>query len=114
VKRFGGEKMRRTTVQTCGLGGWGASPSPGFAGGTEVYGNMEQWAEIRRRVLANEISNREACRHYEIHWLTVKKILAHEERPGNRRAGPPKRPKIDPALLVIGAILHADRSAPKK
>ncbi len=38
------------------------SPSPGLAGGTEVYADMEQWTEIRRRVLTNEISKREACR----------------------------------------------------
>src|SRR5262245_60341121 len=92
----------------------GVSPSPGPAGGTEVYADMEQWAEIRRRVLTNEISKREACRQYEIHWLTLKKILAHEEPPGYRRSRPPRRPKIDPVLPIIRAILDADRSAPKK
>ena len=88
--------------------------SPGPAGGTEVYADMEQWAEIRRRVLTNEISQREACRQYEIHWLTLKKILAHEEPPGYRRTRPPRRPKIDPVLPVIQAILDADKTAPKK
>src|SRR5262245_52008915 len=75
---------------------------------------MEQWTEIRRRVLTNEISKREACRQYEIHWLTLKKILAHEEPPGYRRSRPPRRPKIDPVLPIIRAILDADRTAPKK
>src|SRR5262249_40182589 len=92
----------------------GISPSPGPAGGTEVYADMEQWAEIRRRVLTNETSKRAACRQYQIHWLTLKKILAHEEPPGYRRTRPPRRPKIDPVLPVIQAILDADRSAPKK
>ena len=32
------------------------------AGGTEVYADMEQWTEIRRRVLTGEISKRAACR----------------------------------------------------
>src|SRR5262249_13871538 len=88
--------------------------SPRPAGGTEVYADMEQWAEIRRRVLTNETSQREACRQYQIHWLTLKKILAHEEPPGYRRARPPRRPKIDPVLPVIRAILDADKTAPKK
>jgi transposase len=79
-----------------------------------VYADMEQWAEIRRRVLTDEISKRQACRQYGIHWLTLKKILAHEEPPGYRRSRPPRRPKIDPVLPVIRAILDADRSAPKK
>jgi hypothetical protein len=36
---------------------------------------MEKWAEIRRRVLSDEISKRTACTEYEIHWDTLKKIL---------------------------------------
>ncbi len=92
----------------------GISLSPGPTGGTEVYADMQQWTEIRRRVLTNEISKREACRQYQIHWLTLKKILAHEEPPGYRRTRPPRRPKIDPVRPVIQAILDADQSAPKK
>jgi transposase len=79
-----------------------------------VYADMEQWAEIRRRVLTNEISKREACRQYDIHWLTLQKILAHEEPPGYRRVQPARRPKIDPVLPLIQAILDADTTAPKK
>src|SRR6516225_8212045 len=92
----------------------GVSPSPGPAGGTEVYADMEQWAEIRRRVLTDEIRKRQACRQYAIHWLTLQKILAHEEPPGYRRSRPPRRPKIDPVLPIIRAILDADTTAPKK
>src|SRR5262249_8561617 len=75
---------------------------------------MERRAEIRRNVLTGAMSKREACRHYDIHWLTLKKILAHEEPPGYRRARPPRRPKIDPVLPIIQAILDADVTAPKK
>ena len=46
-----------------------------------MYANMELWSEIRRRVLTGEISKREACKQYQIHWITLKKILAHEEPP---------------------------------
>jgi transposase len=75
---------------------------------------MERWTEIRRNVLTGDISKREACRHYDIHWLTLKKILAHEEPPDYRRVRPPRRPKVDPALPIIQAILDADATAPKK
>lgn len=79
-----------------------------------MYADMEQWAEIRRRVLTGEISQRQACRQYQIHWLTLKKILAHAEPPGYRRSKPPRRSKIDPVLPVIRQILSADAKAPKK
>ena len=40
-----------------------------------MYANMEWWSEIRRRVLTGEMSKREACLEYEIHWKTLAKIL---------------------------------------
>lgn len=47
---------------------------------------MEQWIEIRRRVLGKEISKRAACKEYGVHWDTLKKILSHSEPPGYQRA----------------------------
>jgi transposase len=79
-----------------------------------VYADMDQWAEIRRRVLTGEISKREACRSYDIHWLTLKKIPTHEEPPGYRRVAPPRRPTIEPVLPVIRQILDDAAAAPKK
>jgi transposase len=79
-----------------------------------VYADMEQWAEIRRRVLTGEISKRRACREYELHWLTLKKILSHEEPHGYRRSAPPRRPIIEPVLPVIRQILDDDAAAPRK
>jgi transposase len=75
---------------------------------------MEIWAEIRRRVLTGEMSKRAACRHYDIHWQTLKKILEHDEPPGFRLRVPRARPRLGPFLPVIHAILEADREAPKK
>ena len=83
-------------------------------GGPEVFADMELWAEIRRRVLTREISKRAACRIYEIHWATLKKVLAHEEPPGYRRSQPRRRPTIEPVLPVIHQILAEDTAAPKK
>ena len=79
-----------------------------------MFVNMELWAEIRRRVLTHEISKREACRRYEIHWSTLKKILTHEEPPGYRRSQSPRRPTIEPVLPLIRQILDDDTKAPKK
>lgn len=79
-----------------------------------MYAAMDQWAEIRRRALTGEISKREACRLYDLHWLTLKKILTHEEPPGYRRVAPPRRPTIEPVLPVIRQILDDDTKAPKK
>jgi hypothetical protein len=47
---------------------------------------MEFWKEVRRRVLTKEISQRAACTTYGLGWHTLKKILAHDEPPGYRRA----------------------------
>ena len=84
------------------------------AGGTEVYANMEHWSEIRRRVLTGELSKRQACEQYQIHWKTLVKILMHEEPPGYRRLQPARRPTIEPALPVIRQILDEDTKAPRK
>ena len=75
---------------------------------------MDHWAEIRRRVLTHEISRREACRIDNIHWATLKKILAHEDPPGYRRQQPARRPILEPVLPIIRQILDDDRQAPKK
>ena len=75
---------------------------------------MEKWAEIRRRVLVDGLGKRAACRQYDIHWDTLRKILGYPEPPGYRRTAPRPRPKLDPFLGVIHQILEDDRKAPKK
>jgi transposase len=79
-----------------------------------VYTDTEHWAEIRRRVLTGEISKRAACRRYDIHWQTLKKILEHDEPPGFRPTAPRAKPRLGPFLPIIRQILEADRTAPKK
>ncbi|HWT79504.1 MAG TPA: IS21 family transposase [Candidatus Methylomirabilis sp.] len=79
-----------------------------------MYTDMEIWAEIRRRVLVAGLSKRAACRAYNIHWDTLKKILEHPEPPGYRRAVPRSKPKLDPFLPVIHQILEGDKKAPRK
>ena len=77
------------------------------AGGTEVYANMEHWSEIRRRVLTGELSKRQACEQYQIHWKTLVKILMHEEPPGYRRLQPARRAAIAGAPVQHGPSVRA-------
>src|SRR4051794_41671336 len=75
---------------------------------------MDNWAEIRRRVLVDGLGKRAACREFHIHWDTLTKILTHPEPPGYRRTTPRPRPKLDPFLPVIHQILEDDKKAPRK
>jgi transposase len=79
-----------------------------------VYTDMDNWAEIRRRVLADGLSGRAACREYKIHWKTLRKILEHTEPPGYRRTKPRRPSILDPLLPVVHQILEDDRKAPRK
>jgi transposase len=79
-----------------------------------VYTDMENWAEIRRRVLVDGLSKRAACREFDVHWDTLQKILDHPEPPGYRRTAPRPRPKLEAFLPVIHQILEDDKKAPRK
>lgn len=75
---------------------------------------MDQWIEIRRRVLNHEISRRQACREYGLHWQTLKKILLQPMPPEKRAAGVPRASKLDRFRPVIDAILDADKTTHRK
>src|SRR3954471_17239660 len=75
---------------------------------------MDNRAEIRRRVLADGLSGRAACREYKIHWKTLQKILSNAEPPGYRRTRPRRPSILDPLLPVVHQILEDDKKAPKK
>src|SRR5262249_56110137 len=75
---------------------------------------MENWAEIRRRVLVDGLSRRAACREYGIHYKTLTKILTHPEPPGYRRTAPRRPSILDPLLPVVHQILKDDTRAPRK
>ena len=76
-----------------------------------MYCNVDQWIEIRRRVLNREISKRQACQEYELHWQTLKKILSQPVPPEHREPGPPRPSKLDPFRPAIQAMLDSDRQA---
>ena len=75
---------------------------------------MENWAELRRRVLVDGLSGRAACREYKIHWKTLKKILDNSEPPGYRRTKPRRPSILEPLLPVVHQILEDDKKAPRK
>ncbi len=83
-------------------------------GGKGVYRDMEQWMEIRRRVLIDGVSKRQILRETGMHWTTLEKILAQSEPPGYRQRKNRPKPKIGPWLGRIEAILNADKELPRK
>lgn len=79
-----------------------------------MYTNMEQWSEIRHRVLVLGESKRSMCREYELHWDTVRKILSHAKPPGYRQVAPRKKPKLSEFLPIVEEMLRKDKEAPPK
>ena len=75
---------------------------------------MEQWSEIRRRVLTGELTKRAARKIYNLHWDTLTKILENEEPPGYRKQKEREKPVLGPFIPLIHEILEADKKAPKK
>ncbi|MGA8568225.1 MAG: IS21 family transposase [Candidatus Binataceae bacterium] len=75
---------------------------------------VELYAQVRRAVYVEGISQREAARRYGIDPRTVAKMLAFSVPPGYRRSRPPARPKLDPFVGIIDRILEEDKSQPAK
>ncbi len=74
----------------------------------------ENRAEIRRRVPADGLSGRAACREHKIHRKTLDKILDDTEPPGHRRTRP-RRPSIgEPLPPVVHQALEDDKKASKR
>ena len=69
---------------------------------------MEQWTEIRRRVLVEGVRKREILRETGMHWSTLEKILRHSAPPGYRLQKDRPKPKVGPHLERITQILEAD------
>ena len=54
------------------------------------------YLRVRRAVMVDGMSMREAARTFGLHQDTVRKMLAHSVPPGYRRQTPPGRPKLSP------------------
>jgi transposase len=79
-----------------------------------MYRHMEQWSEIRRRVLVEGVSRGQILRETGMHWRTLKKILTHSQPPGYRQQAPRWKTKVGPFWGRIEEILKADRAMPRK
>ena len=69
---------------------------------------------VRRAVFVEGLSQRQAATRFGKDPRTIRKMCAFSAPPGYRRARTPARPKLDPFLGVIDAILAADQHAPVK
>ena len=75
---------------------------------------MELYAEVRRSVYVEGLSERAAARRFGLAHETVRKMLRYRLPPGYRRAQPIRRPKLDAFTGIIDQILREDQPRPKK
>ena len=75
---------------------------------------VDLYAQVRRAVRIEGLSERAAARRFGIDPRTVSKMLKFSVPPGYRRSKPPVRPKLDPFIGVIDRILADDKTRPRK
>lgn len=75
---------------------------------------MELYARVRRAVLVNGVSEREAARQFGLARETVRKMLRYSVPPGYQRQKPARRPKLDQWIAIIDQILEDDKQQPRK
>jgi transposase len=79
-----------------------------------VIKDMDKWTRIRRDVLVDEMSRREACLKHNLNFRTIQKILKHPEPPDHPKEYARDKPKIGPFISVIHEILQADKKVHRK
>jgi len=77
-----------------------------------VLRDMEQWKDIRHRVLREGVSIRQVQRETGLHFTTIMGILSHPEPP-RLRCPPRPSTKVGPFAERISAILEADQALPR-
>ena len=75
---------------------------------------VDVYLRVRRGVMVEGMSIREASRVFGLHRDTVRKMPAYSVPPGYRRQNPPRRPKLEPYTGVIDRILEDDLKLPRK
>ena len=75
---------------------------------------VDVYLRVRRGVMVEGMSIREASRVFGLHRDTVRKMLAYSAPPGYRRQTSPRRPKLEPYTGVIDRILDDDHRVPRK
>ena len=75
---------------------------------------LDVYLRVRRAVMVDGISMREAAWVFGLRRDTVRKMLAFSVLPGYRRQNPPKRPKLEPYAGVTDRLLKDDLGRPRK
>ena len=75
---------------------------------------VELYAQVRRSVFVEGLSEREAAKRFGLARGTVRKMLRYATPPGYRRRQPAQRPKLDPFTGIVDQILIDDQERPKK
>ena len=75
---------------------------------------VEVYLRVRRAVMVEGRSIREAARVFGLHRDTVRKMMAYFVPPGYRRENPPRRRKLESFTGIIDRILEDDLGMPKK
>jgi len=75
---------------------------------------VELYAQVRRSVFVEGISEREAAKRFGLARETVRKMLRYAVPPGYQRQQPVRRPKLGRYTGIIDQILQADQTQPKK
>ena len=75
---------------------------------------VELYARVRRAIMVEGLSRREAAKRYGVHRNTITKMLSFSVPPGYRRRERPISPKLGPYMGWIDKVLEDDRSVHKK
>ena len=75
---------------------------------------MELYARVRRAVVVDKMSEREAAKQFGLARETVRKMLRYSVPPGYRRKQPARRPKLDAWVAAIDQILEDDKAEGRK
>ena len=75
---------------------------------------VDFYLQVRRAVMVEGMSIREASRVCGLHRDSVRKTLAYSVLPGYLRHTPPRRPKLDSYTGDIDRILEVDHRCPKE
>ena len=79
-----------------------------------MYTDVQDWSDIRRKILVEGASKREVIRESRLHWKTLDKILANSSPPGYRQGEARKKPVLGEHVEWIGRILELDKEVVKK
>jgi transposase len=75
---------------------------------------VELYARVRRAVIVEKMSEREAARQFGLARETVRKMLRYSVPPGYQRQQAGRRPKLDAWTGIIDKILEQDKTRGRK